>query len=461
MKLFCCFGENFRKVFELSFASEPSNDGLVSIYFYVFLPKTTTFAIMIVHIDCNNFFCSCEMASRPDLQGKPAVVANVTEAGGGIILALNKEAKALGLKRGNPIFQVKALLKAQQVTVFPVDHPKYEEFSRRIVHAVLKQDLLQDFVQYSIDEFFGELPIDDLTMLRSYIAKIKDLIFETTGVAVSCGASGSYTLAKVATHYAKRYAGYEGICILPRDKYEVALKKLAVSDVWGIGRKSSAKLKSSNILSAWDFVSLSEGYVRKLFSLPGVRTWHELKGTPCIDLKNQPQQQSIMHSRTFAYMIPDLLGMKKEISNYVAAVCSRMRAQGSVCLCVSVFIATNPHRSDLAQYANNVSYKFLSPTADTLVINKVAMGLLEQIFKDGYQYKRAGVVLSEISDASVVQLDLFQTAAHNPTKSRNLMSAIDQINEKFGVNMIHLSVQGNEAEETVRKGFKTFDRTVL
>ncbi|MBP5455357.1 MAG: hypothetical protein J6Y37_02555 [Paludibacteraceae bacterium] len=410
---------------------------------------------MIVHIDCNNFFASCELATRPDLQGKPAVVANVTEAGGGIILALNNEAKAVGLKRGNPIFQVKNLLKAKQVTVFPVNHAKYEDFSRRIVHAVLKQDLLQDFVQYSIDEFFGELPIDDAAVLRDYILKVKDLIFATAGIPVSCGASSTYTLAKVATHYAKRYAGYGGICILPADKYEVALKKLSVSDVWGIGRKSSVKLLGTGIQSAWDFVSLSEGYVRKLFSLTGVRTWRELKGLPSIDLKSQPQQQSIMHSRTFAYMIPDLNGLKKEVSNFMAAACSKLRGQGSVCRCVSVFIATNPHRLDLQQYTNNLSYKLLSPTSDTLLLNKVAMGLLENIYKEGYLYKKAGVVLSELSDSSAVQLDLFQSAVHNPVRSRKLMGAIDAINEKFGMNMIHLSVQGNEAEPVEKKGFKS------
>ena len=409
---------------------------------------------MIVHIDCNNFFASCELATRPDLQGKPAVVANVTEAGGGVILALNNEAKAVGLKRGNPIFQVKALLKAHQVTVFPVNHAKYEDFSRRIVHAVLKQDLLQDFVQYSIDEFFGELPIDDLSMVRDYLLKVNDLIFATAGVTVSCGASSTYTLAKVATHYAKRYAGYGGICILPADKYEVALKKLSVSDVWGIGRKSSAKLLGTGIQSAWDFVSLSEGYVRKLFSITGVRTWRELKGLPSIDLKSQPQQQSIMHSRTFAYMIPDLNGLKKEVSNFMAAACSKLRGQGSVCRCVSVFVSTNPHRLDLQQYTNNLSYKLLSSTSDTLLLNKVAMGLLENIYKEGYLYKRAGVVLSELSDSSAVQLDLFQSAVHNPVRSRKLMGAIDAINEKFGMNMIHLSVQGNEAEPVEKKGFK-------
>lgn len=415
---------------------------------------------MVVHIDCNNFFASCELASRPDLQGKPAVVANVTEAGGGIILALNKEAKALGLKRGNPIFQVKALIKLHQVTLFPVNHAKYEDFSRRIVHAVLKQDLLQEFVQYSIDEFFGELPIEEPAMLRTYIAKVKDLVFSTTGIPVSCGASSTYTLAKVATHYAKRYVGYEGICILPSDKYEVALQKMSVADVWGIGRKSSAKLIESGIQTAWDFASLSEEYVRKLFSLTGVRTWRELKGEPCIDLKSQPQQQSIMHSRTFAYMIPDLNGLKKEVANFVAASSRKLREQGSVCKCVSVYISSNPHRMDLPQYANNMSYKLLSSTADTLLLNKVAMGLLEKIFKEGYLYKKAGVVLSELSDDSAVQLDLFQSAAHNPVKSRNLMEAIDAINGKFGMNMIHLSVQGNEAVVPEKKGFKTFDKEV-
>lgn len=404
---------------------------------------------MVIHIDCNNFFASCELATRPDLSGKPAVVANLTEAGGGIILALNKEAKALGLKRGNPVFQVRPLLTRHRVALFPADHAKYADYSHRIVHAVLKQDLLQEFVQYSIDEFFGELPLDDEDMLRTYIAKVKDLIFSETGVPVSCGASSTYTLAKVATHYAKRYAGYGGICILPSEKYEVALRKLELSDVWGIGRKSSVKLTELGIRTAWDFTLLSEGYVRKLLGLMGLRTWRELQGKPCIDLRGQPQQQSIMHSRTFAYMIPDLRGLKREVANFVAASSRKLRDQGSVCKCLSLFIATNPHRLDLQQYVGNLSHKFFTPTADTMVLNKVAMGLLESVYREGYLYKKAGVVLSDLSNDSAVQLDLFQTG--NPAKSRCLMEAIDAINGKYGMNMVRLSVQDDGGEASGKK----------
>jgi DNA polymerase V len=186
------------------------------------------------------------------------VVANDNGNNGGIILALNQEAKAVGLKRGNPLFQVYKLIEKQHVTVIDVHHHLYHEVSQHIMDEVKQTEMVLDFVQYSVDEFFGMMPDDDPTRLRSYLQQLKDLILAKTGIPVSCGAGTSYTLAKTATWFAKRYPGYKGICIMPADKREQALAKVPIADVWGIGRRSIKKLTQEGIQTALDYTQKSE-----------------------------------------------------------------------------------------------------------------------------------------------------------------------------------------------------------
>ena len=217
---------------------------------------------MILHIDCNTFYASCEVALRPDLKGKPVAVANCNEAGGGIILALTKEAKALGLKRGDPVFKVKEILNRNNVAVFPSNLYKYVDISRRIMQIVKEMDLVVNFKQYSVDEFFAELPLSSKDDLRQYALKIKRQIEKCSGIPVSCGVSLSYTLAKIATWYSKRYNGYGGVCVLERENIEKALERIKIGDVWGIGRRTAPKLESHRIETALDFFRLPEYRVR-------------------------------------------------------------------------------------------------------------------------------------------------------------------------------------------------------
>lgn len=238
---------------------------------------------MIIHIDCNSFYASCEIIFRPDLQGKPVVVANCNEAGGGIILALSKEAKTIGLKRGNPIFQVKEIIEKNNVAVFPANLVKYCDISRRIMQVVIDENIVHNFIQYSVDEFFGTILEDDPDKLKRLLLKLKDDIERGIGVPVSCGASTSYTLAKAAIWYAKHYPAFNGVCILPKEKITAALERLPVEEVWGIGRASKHKLDHFGIHTADDFVNKQESFIKRFFSITGVRTWKELQGEPHFD----------------------------------------------------------------------------------------------------------------------------------------------------------------------------------
>ena len=404
---------------------------------------------MYIHLDCNNFFVSCELVSRPELKGTPVVVANDNGNNGGIILALNAEAKAVGLKRGNPLFQVSKIIEQQHVTVIDVHHHLYHEVSRHIMDEVRQTEMVLDFVQYSVDEFFGFMPEDDPTLLREYLQKLKDLILDKTGIPVSCGAGLSYTLAKTATWFAKHYPAYQGICIMPADKREQALAKVPVKDVWGIGRRSINKIEARGIKTALDYTQQPEAWVNRQFGVTGVRTWKELKGVPAITLASHERQKSIMYSRTFAHMTSSKTILMRELSNYASAATRRMREQGSLCQTVTLFLATNRHRTDLPQYYADDTIRLSTATDDSAQVIQAVTVLLERIYKESYQYKQAGVILGQLQDNQGVQLDLFAAdQVSEQAKQKRLMQAIDGINKRFGSNQIHFAIQGTEADQS-------------
>lgn len=397
-----------------------------------------------MHIDCNTFYASCEVALRPDLVGKPVVVANCNEAGGGIILALTKEAKALGLKRGDPVFKVNDILNSNHVAVFPANLPKYVDMSRRLMQVVKELDMVLNFKQYSVDEFFCELPLSDPGELRDAALMMKHHIERCTGIPVSCGISLSYTLGKVATWYAKHYPGYKGVCVLPEDKIVTALRPFPIADIWGIGRKSAPKLEAKGMATALDFYNKTEFEVRKMMNINGVRTWKELHGVPSVDIDNPAKQKSIAHCRTFTFMTNDYERLHGFIADYAVAVSRKLRDQHAVCTMVSVFLSTNPHREDLLQYENFATTRLTVASADTRVITKAACRALQGIYRADCQYKKAGVVLSGITGDEAIQLDLFHSDPADMEKSKRLMSALDDLTTKYGMDAVRLAAQGTE-----------------
>lgn len=411
----------------------------------------------ILHIDCNSFYASCEVSFRPELKGKPVVVANYNEAGGGIILALTKEAKSLGLKRGNPVFQVKDVLEKNHVAIFPANLQKYVDISRRIVSLVQELDMVIHFHRYSVDEFFAEIPVfKSKSDMRDYIGIIKEAIEHGTGIPVSCGIASTNTLAKVATWYAKHYEGYKGICILEAVDTEKALRGIPIADVWGVGWRSAPKMKQMGIRTAWDYYQRPKAFVQNKFHVTGVRTWTELHGQPAIDLTIPPKQQTIMHSRTFVYMEHDLEKLKNYIRDFAVAAARKLRDQHSVCRSVTVFANTNRHRGDLDQYSNGFTVHLTEDTSDTTAIVKAAQQALEAIYLPYYEYKRAGVILGDIMSDEAVQQDLFSTSSGEETrKHRRLMAATDHINVRYGMNKVQPASLLQTPEEHKKKGHDT------
>ncbi len=397
---------------------------------------------MIVHVDCNAFYVSCELSEHPELFGKPVVVASTTVGNSGILLALSKEAKQLGLKRGDPVFKVKDALKMNNVSVFHSNLKKYRDVSSRLMKAVKEQDILQQFIPYSVDEFFGRIPIEGAEEVRLYVEKVKNCIWESVRIPVSCGCSQTYTLAKTATWYAKHYDGYHGICIIEPEQRESALRHIPIEEVWGIGRAYRKKMSYYGIRTAWDFVQKKEDFILRQMSLSGQHTWKELQGIPCITIENQIRQRSIMQTRTFPFMVTDERVLQEKVSNYACACAAKLREQHSVCRSVTCFIVTNRHREDLEQYGNKATENLMTPTADPMVLVEVVLRLLHSIYRPGYQYKRAGVLLSNITEDDRIQLGIFDPS--DGQKKKKLMQATDRLNARYGSEKIRLAVQGFE-----------------
>ncbi|MBQ0016634.1 MAG: hypothetical protein KBT04_06585 [Bacteroidales bacterium] len=386
-----------------------------------------------VHIDCDTFFASCEVATQPQLAGKPVVVCSPNDNGGGIILALTNQAKALGLKRGIPLFQAKDIINSNQVTLCVADHKKYHDISSRIMTLVREQGIILDFIQYSIDEFFGQMPITNPDELRFYTQKVKDLITQQVGVPVSCGCSQTYTLAKTATYFAKHHPGYKGICVLPPEKRCIALSNIAIGDVWGIGRQSLSKLTQLGITSALDFANKPEQFAQQHLGTIGWRTHQEINGIPSISLNTDDFQKSIMKSKTFGVMLKSLAELEHEIRFFSNICATKLRQQHGLCASVTVFLCTNRHRTDLPQYQNGYTTKLPTPTNDTAVIAHTAIAMLHSIYRPNYLYKQAGVGIGNITPDRGRQLDLFST---DDERRQRLMQITDDINHRFGQGSI-------------------------
>lgn len=392
---------------------------------------------MFLHIDCNTFFASCEVASDPSLKGRPVVVANDNEVGGGVILALTPEAKALGLKRGIPLFKVRQQLERDHVVIRPADHRKYSRISRQIMEAVQQQDLVVDFVQYSVDEFFGVMPLDDPDEMAHYARKVKENITATTDIPVSCGCSTTYTLAKTATRFAKDFPVFKGVCVLSPDKRESALAQVKVADIWGVGRQLRKRLIRMDIETALDWALRDEEEMRKTLSTPAFRTYLELRGIPAITLQNKERQKSIMQSHTFGHMVSDPVILRSHLMRFTERCCLTLRKQQSLCSQVSIFISTNPYREDLPQFADGHSRNLPIPSSDTSLIMKAVGSLFDEVYRPGMSYKQAGVILTGIRACEGSQLDLFSEPADD--RRRRLMATADSINRKYGINTIHFA----------------------
>ena len=408
---------------------------------------------MIGLVDCNNFYCSCERVFNPNLRTIPVVVLSNND---GCIVARSNEAKALGIQMGTPVYQIRELLEQHKVAVFSSNYNLYGDMSRRVM--MLLSEFTPELTQYSIDEAFLDLSgMGEGDVLRDYGKKIVTTIGRGTGIPVTMGVAPTKTLAKVASKFGKKFKGYEGVCLIDtEDKRVKALKQFDIADVWGIGRRHLVKMNYFGIHTAWDFTQKSEDWVRRMFTVTGVRTWKELRGESCICVDDLPQKKSICTSRSFAeHGLGDLSMVEEAIANFMASCVRKLKEQHSCCQAVTVFAYTSRFRIDLPQYCINRTIQMPVPTNDLQELVSTAVRALRKDWRKdgGYLYKKAGVIVWNICPDTAIQTDLFDTIDRG--KRARLAEAIDAINLKNGHNTIKVAVQGTGRNFALKCEHKT------
>jgi len=393
---------------------------------------------MIGLCDCNNFYVSCERVFNPALNGKPVVALSNND---GCIISRSEEAKKLGIKMGQPLYQVKELIKQHDVAVFSSNYFLYGDLSQRIM------DTLKTFSPsveiYSIDEAFINFNSFDEATLNDYGKNIVKTIKKNVGIPVSLGIAPTKTLAKVASKLCKKYPKLEGCCFMhhPEDITKV-LNKFPIEDIWGIGRRFSKMLKAKNIITAEQFRQLSPEWVKAKMSVTGLRTWKELHGEPCIPFGYViPDKQSICISRSFAKEITNIEQLIEIVATFVSMAAEKLRKQHSLTRQMQIFILTNPYHTDKEQHREGKLITLPAPTNSTMEMTSYAISALKELYKNEYGYKKAGVILYEISPDTGIQNILFDNIDRQ--KHATLMHTMDDLNDHYGKNTVSVGTQGS------------------
>ena len=393
---------------------------------------------MYAVVDCDNCFVSCERVFQPELLGKPVVVLSNND---GCVVARSNEAKALGIKMGVPIYQIKNLCTKHDVQIRSSNYILYADMSNRVMSILRDEVGPGRLEQYSIDEAF--LSIELAFDYRKWGEALVKKIGMWTGMPVSIGMAPTRTLAKAAVWFAKKWKGYNKVCIIENEEQrEKALKSLPIEEVWGIGWRGKSKCDYYGIKNAFDFTEKSESWVHKLFTITGVRTWRELKGLSSIESVLTGDKQTICTSRSFDGMEQDKGKLEMYISNYAAHCAQKVRAQKSVCSMVTVFLQTNHFREDLPQHDAGLTVTLLTPASSTNEIVKAALRAFRACYKVGFQYKRAGVIVSGIIKSASIQQNLFDELTPEQRQKFNKLSEVmDSINRRMGNDTMILGIQ--------------------
>ena len=394
---------------------------------------------MFALADCNNFFASCERVFRPDLQGKPVIVLSSND---GCAVARSNEAKALGIQMGAPFFKIKHIVEKHNVAVFSGNMALYGDMSRRVKWVL--EGYAPAVEVYSIDEAFLDLRGITGIDFDAYAKEISAQCWKLTSIPVSIGIAPTKTLAKIASKLCKQYPKLRGGCYMHRPQdIEKVLRKFPIEDVWGIGRKSAAKLQARYIKTAYDFTQLPETAVRSMMGITGVRTWKELQGIPCIEFEDGFEaKQSICVSRSFSSEIYELGDLQEQIANFAATLAEKLRKQGSVTSEIAVFAYTNRFKEDQPQTHSSALVTFPTPTAGQKSIITSAVKAVREFFRSGYGYKKAGVIATGVMAESEATPSLFDDP-HALEQEQKITEALSAINSAFGDGTIKLAVQGS------------------
>ncbi|NUM32044.1 MAG: Y-family DNA polymerase [Bacteroidetes bacterium] len=396
--------------------------------------------------DCNNFYASCERVFRPELNGRPVVVLSNND---GCIIARSNEAKELGIPMGAPVFKIRDIIEKNNVVVFSSNYALYGDMSHRVMMCL--QNFAPEVEVYSIDEAFLHFEGMQLIDLHEYAAKITHTVKRNTGIPLSIGIAHTKTLAKVANHLAKKSKVKSGAFIIADEQQRIeALKNFEIDKIWGVGRQYAKFLKNAGINTALDFTKCNRNWVKKNLTVMGLRMWEELNGMPCHEIEPVPEnKKTICTSRSFGNMLENYQTVEEAVSTYAARCGAKLRKQKSTAGVMLVFLHTNRFREDLPQYCKNIVIELPVPTNSTIELVKYAKAGLKAIFKNGFKYKKAGIIVSELAPQTAVQTNLFYEVDHQ--KHNNLMLVLDKLNNTYGRDTVRLGAQGYSKRWTLRQ----------
>ncbi len=399
-------------------------------------------------VDCNNFYASCERVFDPSLKNRPIVVLSNND---GCIVARSNEVKALGIPMGVPFFEHEAVIEKHNVAVFSSNYQLYGDMSQRVMDSL--RLFAPDMEVYSIDEAFLRLDHLQPRNLYEYCKTIRAKVIQWTGIPVSIGIGPSKVLAKVANRVAKKQTDDGVFDIRSQKTQDEILKALDVEKIWGIAGKWADRLGRMGIEKASELRDASPTIIRKHLSVVGERLLRELKGQSCIDLEDIQPRKNIMSSKSFGTLLTKKEPMEEALANYAARACEKLRQQNSRAQAVHVFVQTNGFRETDKQYSNALTCTLTIPTSDTRLIIEAAKFCLNRIYKQGYRYKKTGIMLLDLIPASLEQKHLFVDFDHRP--GDHLMELVDRINKDHGPDTLFFGAQGVTREWKMRCGSRS------
>jgi DNA polymerase V len=392
---------------------------------------------MYALIDCNNFYVSCERLFNPGLRSAPVVVLSNND---GCVIARSEEAKQLGIVMGTPAHLNKNVFQQNGVKVFSSNYTLYGDISDRVMKTL--SQFAPALEAYSIDEAFLDFHNMIAVDLLSLGDCIKKKIEKDIGIPVTIGIAATKTLAKMANRYAKKTGSKRGVFVANNPAAIAEMQKnTAIEDIWGIGRQYATLLRQHGFVTAADFTSIPPDWVRSKMSVVGLRLWHELKGTASVSLDNEiVVKKNICKSRSFGSITNDYSVICEAVSNHAAACATKLRAQQSACRAISVFISTNPHKPEHAQYSHSITLRCAIATSLTNEIIAYALKALSIIYRpEGYLYMKCGVIVEDLVPEASVQANLFD--ARDRRRERKLATIMDELNNSLGKNTLKMATQ--------------------
>jgi len=403
----------------------------------------------IALVDCNSFYVSCERLFNPSIAKKPVIVLSSND---GCVISRSNEAKALGIKMGEPYFKVKKIVKENDIKTFSTNFALYGDISKRVMKS-LKQFSSQIEI-YSIDEAFLNLSSIKNENLLNYGNKIRKTVLKWTGIPTSIGIATTKTLSKAANHIAKKEKS--GVFNLVDSKHvDEILSKIKINDVWGVGKQLTKFYLKNGINTAHDLKNMHSGWIKKNTNVFGSRTAMELKGISCVTLETQEQKRkNCCVSRSFGKKVTKLEELKESITAHCLNAAEKIRIDNQTVKKITVFIRTSPFLIKEQYYANSKSIDLPIRTNDSIVLIKQALIALKSIYKKGYKYQKTGIIFSDLKDIDVYNKNLF-SIINNEEKRTKLMNAIDYTNNKYGGNSISIAQAGIKKKWNIKKKYSS------